>query len=94
MTAAYCAKLARSCPDKCQSVMVSCGGTDRLHGDCWRVKQPPSGEDIAMQQVCSARMHLASAIESFVAVGYGSHVTQPLRDALRLVDFSIKEVAQ
>jgi hypothetical protein len=49
-------------------------------------------EHAAMQQVTEARMRLAAAIEAFEAAGYGSHVTQPLRDALALVEFSIKEV--
>jgi hypothetical protein len=49
-------------------------------------------EHAAMQQVTAARMHLSAAIEAYEAVGYGSHVTQPLRDALALVEFSIKEV--
>lgn len=36
--APYCAKLAGPCPDDCEGVKVEC--SDRLHGDCWRVKQP------------------------------------------------------
>lgn len=51
-----------------------------------------SGEDAAMQQITEARMRLAAAIEAYEATGYGSHVTQPVRDALALVEFSIKEV--
>ena len=50
-------------------------------------------EHAAMQQVIEARMRLASAIEAYEATGYGSHVTQPLRDALALVEFSIKEIS-
>lgn len=38
-TPPYCAKLAGPCPDGCDGIKVACGG-DRLHGDCWRVKQP------------------------------------------------------
>lgn len=53
---------------------------------------PMDDEQIAMQQVTAARMHLRSAIEAYEAAGYGSHVTQPLRDALRFVEFSISEV--
>jgi hypothetical protein len=36
--APYCAKLAGSCPDGCAGVKVAC--SERMHGDCWRVKQP------------------------------------------------------
>jgi hypothetical protein len=49
-------------------------------------------EHAAMQQVTEARMRLAAAIEAYEAADFGSHVTQPLRDALALVEFSIKEV--
>lgn len=53
---------------------------------------PPDDEQIAMMQVMEARMALSSAIEAFNKAGYGSHVTNPLRDALRFVEFSISEV--
>lgn len=36
----YCAKLAGPCPNSCEPMKVQC--TDRLAGDCWRVKQPPT----------------------------------------------------
>lgn len=49
-------------------------------------------EHVAMMEVTQARMALTSAIEAFEAAGYGSHVTNPLRDALRAVEFSISEV--
>jgi hypothetical protein len=35
---AYCAKLAGPCLDGCPAHQVAC--SDRLHGDCWRVKPP------------------------------------------------------
>jgi hypothetical protein len=53
---------------------------------------PHDDEHIAMMEVTQARMALSSAIEAFERAGYGSHVTNPLRDALRFVEFSISEV--
>lgn len=50
-------------------------------------------EHDAMMEVMAARMHLAAAIRAYEAAGYGDHVTQPLRDALPLIEFSIREVA-
>jgi hypothetical protein len=53
---------------------------------------PINSEHAAMQQVTEARMRLAAAIDAFEVADYGSHVTNPLRDALALVEYSIKEV--
>lgn len=56
-----------------------------------RVTNDPA-EHTAMMQVTEARMRLQAAIEAYEAAGYGDHVTQPLRDALELVSYSIREV--
>lgn len=46
----------------------------------------------ATQRALEARSALTVAIATYEAAGFGSHVTQPLRDALKLIEFSIGEV--
>lgn len=53
-----------------------------------------AAEESALVAAKTASYALVDAIEAYEAAGYGSHVTQPLRDALGLVEFSIREVAQ
>jgi hypothetical protein len=54
---------------------------------------PSEDERKAFEAAQEAKSALERAINAYQAVGYGSHVTQPLRDALASVDYSIKEMA-
>jgi hypothetical protein len=48
-------------------------------------------ESVAELAACRACEQLRLAIENYQRAGYGSHVTQPLRDALVNVEFSVCE---
>ena len=52
----------------------------------------PTAEAEAQQQADLAAETLRRAIYAYECAGYGSHVTQPLREALASVEFSISEV--
>lgn len=52
----------------------------------------PTAEAEAQQQADLAAETLRRAIYAYECAGYGSHVTQPLRDALANVEYSISEV--
>jgi hypothetical protein len=49
-------------------------------------------EKEAIAAALGAREALSKAIIAYETAGFGSHVTDPLRDALVQVDYSIREV--
>lgn len=46
----------------------------------------------AIKQAKAAQAALTQAIVSYVAAGFGSQVTDPLRHALRQIAYSLREV--
>lgn len=52
----------------------------------------PTAEREALMQTEAARNTLRRAIYAYACAGYGSLVTQPLREALDLVEYSLREV--
>jgi hypothetical protein len=67
--APYCAKLAGPCPDGCAGVAVLCGRPGELHGDCWRVKQPPAA-GVAFSSSTDG-VPVAPAMDSYIVAQRG-----------------------
>ena len=49
-------------------------------------------ERVAEIEAMKAFVALMQATEAYHEAGFGSHVTQPLRDALANVDYSLREI--
>lgn len=51
-------------------------------------------EHAAQAKAAAAAQALREAMAAYALAGYGSHVTDPLREAMRLCEWSLREIRQ